>query len=122
MPDRPLRLIMIVDDDQAVRDAFQFALQLEGFSVHVHDTAPALLADPDLARAACVVLDDRMPRLDGIGLLKDLQARKIMPPTILLTSHATVELRARAEIAGVHLVLEKPLLENTLIDCIRSVL
>ena len=116
------KLILIVDDDQAVRDALQFALRLEGLCVHVHSGGAALLADPDLSRAGCVILDDRMPQMDGFALLSNLRAQNISLPTIMLTSHATPRVRARADAAGVSKVLEKPLLDNVLMDNIRSIL
>jgi two-component system, LuxR family, response regulator FixJ len=116
------KLVIIVDDDQAVRDALQFALRLEGLCVHVHDAAAALLADPDLSRAECVVLDHRMPRLDGFAMLRRVQERAPGVPAIMLTSRATSQDRARARAAGVRMVLEKPLLENVLMDNIRTVL
>jgi two-component system response regulator FixJ len=116
------QLVLIVDDDQAVREALQFALRLEGLCVHVHSGAGTLLADPDLSRAACIVLDDRMPRVGGFELLSQLQKRNARLPAILLTSHATPMVRARADAAGVSKVLEKPLLDNTLMDSIRSIL
>ncbi|MDR3533872.1 MAG: response regulator [Rhodopila sp.] len=115
-------LVLIVDHDQAVRDALQFALRLEGLCVHVHSGGAALLADPDLSRAGCVVLDERMPQMDGFALLDNLQARNIALPAILLTSHATTMVKARADAAGVRMVLEKPLLGNVLIDNIRDIL
>ncbi len=116
------KLVIIVDDDQAVRHSLQFALQLEGLCVHVHSGAAALLADPALSRAGCVILDHRMPQLDGFALLNTVQERNPDLPAILLTSHATPRVRARAKSAGVRTVLEKPLLENVLIDNIRSIL
>jgi two-component system response regulator FixJ len=67
-------------------------------------------------------LDDRMPRMDGFELLSHLQARDITLPAIMLTSHATPRVRARAAAAGVSKVLEKPLLDNALMDSIRSIL
>jgi len=116
------KLVLIVDDDDAVREALQFALRLEGLHVHVHNGGAALLADPDLNRAACVILDDRMRQMDGFTVLANLRARNINPPTIMLTSHATPRLRARADAVGVWNVLEKPLLDDALMDNIRSIL
>lgn len=116
------KLVIIVDDDQAVRDALQFALRLEGLSVRVHAGPAALLADPGLSSADCVVLDHRMPQLDGFALLDTVHERNPNLPAIMLTSHATPRMRARANAAGVRTVLEKPLLENVLIDNIRSIL
>jgi two-component system response regulator FixJ len=115
-------LVLIVDDDQAVRDALQFALRLEGLCVHVHGGGAALLADPDLTRAGCVILGDWMRQMDGFALLRDLKARDINLPAIMLTSHATANVRARADAVGVRKVLEKPLLDNALVENIRSIL
>ncbi|HET6307544.1 MAG TPA: response regulator [Rhodopila sp.] len=115
-------LVLIVDDDQAVRDSLEFALRLEGLCVHVHSGAAALLADPDLNRASCVVVNDRIPPADSFELLGRLQASHAGLSSILLTSHATPRIQARADAAGVSKVLEKPLLGSTLIDSIRTIL
>jgi two-component system response regulator FixJ len=116
------KLVMIVDDDQAVRDSLQFALRLEGLCVHVHNGAAALLADPSLNRAGCVVLGDRMRNMDGFALLTTLHNTDPELATIMLTNHATPRIRARAAAAGVRKVLEKPLLDNALVEDIRSIL
>ncbi len=116
------KLVLIANDDQAVRDALQFALRLEGLCVHVHGGAAAMLADPDLCRAGCVVLDDRIAKSDGFALLSALRAQNMSLPAIMLTSHATPRLQARAYAAGVQKLLEKPLLDNALIDNLRSIL
>jgi FixJ family two-component response regulator len=116
------KLVIIVDDDQAVRDALGFALRLEGLCVRVHGEAAALLADPALSRAGCVVLDHRMPQLDGFALLSTVHERNPDLPAILLSSHVTPRVRARANAAGARMILEKPLLENVLMDNIRSIL
>lgn len=115
-------LVLIVDDDQAVREALQFLLQLEGLKVHTHRRGAALLADPDLPRAGCIVVSDRMPDMDGFQLLNQLQTRNVQSPTILLLNYATVGLRARATTTGAWKVLEKPLLDNALIEAIRTIL
>lgn len=116
------KLVLIVDDDQAVRDALQFALRLEGICVHVHSGGAALLADPDLNRARCVILGDRMQQMDGFALLSSLKSRDISVPSIMLTSHATPRVQARADAVGVWAILEKPLLDNALVENIWLIL
>jgi two-component system, LuxR family, response regulator FixJ len=116
------KLVFVVDDDQAVCDALQFALRLEGLCVHAHSGGAALLADPDVSRAACVILGDRMRHMDGFTLLSNLKERDIRPPAIMLSSHATPGVRARADAVGVRTVLEKPLLDNALVENVRSIL
>jgi two-component system, LuxR family, response regulator FixJ len=115
-------LILIAADDQSMCEALQFSLQLEGLSVHTHRDGSALLEDAGLKLAACLVLDDRKPHMDAFDLLRRLRARDVGLPVILLTGHATTHLRARAATAGVRLVLEKPLLDNALVDGIRVIL
>ena len=116
------KLVLIADDDQAVRDALQFALRLEGICVHVHSGGAALLADPDLNRAKCVILGDRMQQMDGFTVLGRLKSRDIRLPTIMLSNHATPRIRARADAVGVWTILEKPLLDNALVENLRSIL
>lgn len=112
-------LVLIADSDKAVRDALRFVLRLEGFRVHVHCGGAPLLLDPELERAHCVVLDECLKQMDGFAVLDRLRARNLSLPSILLTGHATTGLRARAERAGVHHVLEKPLLDDALLESLR---
>ncbi len=113
--------VLIADDDQAVLDALQFTLQLDGFRVRVYRQGADLLADRDLANAGCVVLDDGIPLMGGFQIIDRMKLLKIQVPVILLTDHATVALRRRAAHAGVTCVLEKPLMENTLLDAILAI-
>lgn len=116
------QLILLVDDDQAVREALQFALELDGLCVRVHNRSDGLLADPDLERAGCVVLDDRNRGMDGFELLSRLRERNVAVPSIMLVSHLTSQARQRACAAGVSLILEKPLMDNALRDNIRAMI
>jgi len=115
-------LAMLVNDDSAVREALQFALELEGMHVRAHHRGDGLLADPALAQAGCVVLDDRNREMDGFALLDQLKQRNVSIPAIMLSSHLTDRVRAQARAAGVCTVLEKPLLDNTLRDNIRAIM
>ncbi|MBS0643662.1 MAG: response regulator [Acetobacteraceae bacterium] len=114
--------VLIVDDDQAVRDALEFALRLQGFNVHAYSGGNELLAGGELAQAGCVVVDDNMPGMDGLELIGRLRERDIPVPAILITSHATDRLHAKAAVAGVRVVLEKPFLENALAASIQTLL
>jgi two-component system, LuxR family, response regulator FixJ len=115
-------LVLIAADDEAVRDSLQFSLRLEGYRVRTHSDKAGLLNDPTLAKATCVVLDDRKPHLDGFDLLTRLRARGLTMPAVLLSNNATQWLRARAVAAGFRAVLEKPLLNNILAETLRTIL
>jgi two-component system, LuxR family, response regulator FixJ len=122
MPIHPSSLVLIAADDGAVRDALAFALRLEGFAVRTHPDEAELLGDSYLPGAACIILDDRRAYLDGFAAMARLRARDCGVRVILLTSHATAGLRSRAVSAGFRAVLEKPLLNNILVDTLRTVL
>lgn len=113
-------VIVVVDDDQAVRDSLKFSLELDGLSVHVCDSADALLTFPGLADAACLVLDYRMPKVDGFQLSERLAAGGISVPRILITAPLSNALRDRAKAAGFFATLEKPLLDNVLLDNVHA--
>src|SRR5271157_4159307 len=96
-------LVMVVNDDAAMRDALQFVLRLEGLDVHVHAGGDALLASRDLPRTKCLILKDRLPGMDAFEVLQHLRERELSLPVILLTSAASPALRGRAQAAGVWL-------------------
>jgi len=114
--------VLVVDDDAAVRAALKFALEVEGFRVRLYDGPEALLADADLPKRACLVIDYRMPGIDGIELVRRLRERQVALPALLISGRVNKELRCLAQRSGVVGVLEKPLLDATLVDSIRSAL
>jgi FixJ family two-component response regulator len=117
--DKPI--ILVVDDDPAVRDALKFSLELEGLTVHTCGSGMALLDRSDLGQAGCIVLDYKMPEMDGLEVLEKLEERMIEVPVILITSSVSTQIRGRAKRAGVAHILEKPLLGSALIDRIREI-
>jgi FixJ family two-component response regulator len=114
-------VVLVIDDDQAVRNSLKFALEVEGFSVQVYPTAAALLEENDMPKSGCLVADYNLPGMNGLDLLQLLRERDVKLPAILITSHPTAVICSRAASAGV-CVIEKPLLNDTLFQCIRSVL
>ncbi len=114
--------VLVVDDDAAVRAALKFALEVEGFRVRLYDGPQAVLDDPELPKRACMVVDYRMPRMDGIELVERLRARQVALPVILISARVNPQLHRLAEQTGLAGVLEKPLSGAALVDSIRSAL
>jgi FixJ family two-component response regulator len=114
-----LETVLVVDDDAAVRAALKFALEVEGFGVRIYESAAALLADGNLPARACLVIDYRMPDVDGLELIDLLRARQVVLPAILISGRVNRQLRVRAERSGVTRVLEKPLSDTALVESIR---
>ncbi len=113
-------VILLVDDDAAVRNALKFSLEMEGFSVRLYPTPEDLLAESDLPAVGCLVIDYRMPDIDGLELVERLRNRGVALPVLLISGRVTRSLRDRASGLGVRDVLEKPL--SDLASSIRRVL
>jgi two-component system response regulator FixJ len=112
---------IVVDDDEHLLEALRFSLELDGLRVITHRSADTVLPDRLPTRDACLVLDYRLPTANGLDLLGRLIADGIDLPAILVTSHASGEVRARARAMGATLI-EKPLLGDTLVTAIRAAL
>jgi two-component system response regulator FixJ len=116
----PGYVVIIIDDDLAVRSSLKFSLEIEGLTVRSYATGAELLSAGDLALCSCLVVDQNMPGMNGLDLITLLRARHVATPAILITSHPSPSLRERAHKVGVPIV-EKPLLGNALLDKIRDV-
>lgn len=112
-------LVIVVDDDAAVRHSLKFSLELEGFAVRLYAGGPELLRANGLADCACLVIDQNMPGLTGIETVCELRDRHIDVPAILITGRPNPALSASAHRASVD-IIEKPLFGNALIDGIRA--
>jgi FixJ family two-component response regulator len=111
--------ILVVDDDAAVRKALKFVLETEGLVVETYASGRELLAAAAVASADCLIVDCKMPEMDGFAVVAELSNRKITVPVILITSMVTEEVRRRARKAGISGLLEKPLLGASLADSIH---
>lgn len=116
------KFVQVVDDDPAVCASLKFLLELEGLSVQTHGSGRSLLADDGLAACDCLILDYRMPEMDGFSVLSELAAKAIDIPVILITAPVSEALRRRAKQHGVFSLLEKPLLDNVLVKNVQDAL
>ena len=114
-------MLLLVDDDPAVRASLIFSLELEGFEVEAFDSGEMLVAQEALADPACLVLDYRLPGIDGLSLLRVLRERGETCPAVIITSNPTRSVRQRTTDAGAVLI-EKPLLSDGLTIAIRGLI
>ena len=114
-------VIFVVDADSAVRNALQFALEVEGFQVRAFRDAAALLSEHNLSANSCLVVEANLPDMPGLALIAEMQRQQGSMPAILTSTHPNEQLKRRAVAAGVR-VVEKPLLNEDLVEAIRSAL
>jgi two-component system response regulator FixJ len=114
-------MIVIVDDDPAVRASLAFSLKAEGFSVQSYADGAELLTSVRPNEIRCYIIDYKLPDMNGLDLLVELRRHDIAAPTILITTNPTAAVRARAAAVGTVLI-EKPLLGDALFQEIRAAL
>ena len=113
-------MVLLVEDDPAVRRSLQLVLQGSGFAVRSYATSAALLADPVARDAHAIVADYRLPDSDGLQVLLALRNAGFRGSAILVTAFGTRELERRARQAGFARVLAKPLADRVLREAITG--
>lgn len=114
------RKVLIVEDDDSMRQAIERLLNVASFATAVYRTAEELLAAGPVAGDACVVSDLKLPGMSGLELLTELHARGWQRPMILITAHDSPGVRKEAAQSGVAAFLAKPFPGNELVAAVRA--
>lgn len=114
------RLIHIIDDEEAVRRSAGFMLKTSGFAVEAWESGVAFLKEVRHAGTGVILLDVRMPEMDGIEVQQALIERGITMPVIILTGHGDVTIAVRAMKAGAVDFIEKPFEKAALLEAIEA--
>jgi len=118
MSDEGLRLVHLVDDDEAIRRSVGFMLKTSGFHVRTYESGDDLLKSASNLEAGCILLDIRMPGMDGLELQAALRDKGIGLPVIIMTGHGDVTLAVQAMKAGAVDFIEKPFEKAVLLSAI----
>ncbi|HEV2219883.1 MAG TPA: response regulator [Casimicrobiaceae bacterium] len=102
------QVVHVVDDDNAVRDSMSLLLGLRGYATRTFASGDAFLAEVDASASGCVLLDLRMPGVEGLAVQSALATRGIGMPIIVLTAHGDAASARAALKAGAFEFLEKP--------------
>ncbi len=116
MTERHHPVVAVVDDDQAVRESLRFLLETVGFDVDTFDSACEFLSASVRGDPICLIIDQHMPHLTGLDLLRVLRDRGVSVPVALMTGSPSADLVRMAEELGAAAVLEKPVAEDVLLD------
>lgn len=113
------KLVHVVDDDDAVRRSLDFMLRSAGYTVERWDDGVSFLKGVDRAKPACVLLDVRMPGMDGLEVQAAMAEQGINLPVIVLTGHGDISIAVRAMQGGAVDFLEKPFNRERLLEAIE---
>jgi len=118
MPGVPL--ISIVDDDDSLRNSLDNLIRSVGFHAIGFSSAEAFLSSNQAHDTACLILDMRLPGMNGLELQRQIVAANWRIPIIFITSHADGDAQARALEAGAVDYLYKPFREEQLLNAIDA--
>jgi two-component system response regulator FixJ len=114
------RLVVIVDDDESIRDSTSILLELGGYQVAAFESGSALVEAGIPQGAHVILLDLMMPGLNGLETLSALGSQSL-PPVIMLTGHGDIPLAVEAMKLGAVDFLEKPYPTDKLLELVASV-
>ena len=112
--------IDVVDDDEAIRRSLSFLLKTSGYAVRLFEGGTAFLKDAAGLEPGCVLLDVRMPDIDGLEVQRELRARGVMLPVVIMTGHGDIDMAVAAMKAGASDFIEKPFEKAALLGCVEA--
>ena len=108
MTEAEQRTVHLVDDDDSVRRSVGFMLKTSGYKVLSYASGQELLAASKELGDGCILMDIRMPGMDGLEVQEALRERGVALPVVIMTGHGDIALAVRAMKAGAIDFIEKP--------------
>ena len=118
----PTQQVFVIDDDEAVRDSISMLLDSADLPHRCFNNADDFLAQHDVSQRGCLVLDIRMPGMNGLELQRHLTELGSNLPIIFITGHGDVPMAVEAMRQGAFDFLRKPVNESDFIDRLRNAL
>lgn len=110
----------IIDDDRMARESLRWLIESAGLPVQAFDHGLDFLEQVRPSMSGCVLLDVRMPDINGMELYAKLKQRNIMMPVIIVTGHADVAMAVRAMKAGAFDFIEKPYNDALMLERVQN--
>lgn len=115
-------VVYVVDDDEAICDSLLAVLESAGYEARAFQSAAEFLKNCDPARPACLLVDVRMPDMDGLELQRRVAAQHPQFAVIVMTGHGDVPLAVQAMKGGALDFIEKPFEHTALLDAVSQAL
>jgi FixJ family two-component response regulator len=116
------RLVVIVDDDELVRESLNGLMKAAGFPALTFACAEEFLNSGKQEHTACLIADIRMPGMSGLELQSKLNRDNLRIPIIFITAQGDEKMRMQALRAGAVEFLAKPIDDDALLDSVRAAL
>jgi FixJ family two-component response regulator len=116
------KLIAIIDDDEAMQDSLRDLMEAAGLVAQCFGSAEEFLESDLHRKAACLIVDIRMPRMSGLELQAKLREEECNTPIIFITAHGDARMRIQAMRRGAVEFLAKPFDHQLLLKRVRSAL
>lgn len=116
------QVVIVVDDDEAVRNGFVNLLDSEGYTVQAYDSAAAFFRQPLPDAPCCLILDMRMPEVGGFDVVAELERTNAGIPIIFVTGFGSIPLTVQAMKAGALEFLTKPVEPDELLRAVAGAL
>ena len=114
------RHVYVVDDDEGIRRSVSFSLRTSNYLVKTFASGVELLKDAKALSPGCILMDVRMPEMDGLEVQRRLKAEGILLPVVVMTAHGDVGMAVEAMKAGAVDFIEKPFEKAILLGAIEA--
>ena len=114
------KLIHIIDDEAAIRRSAGFMLKTSGYAVETWESGVSFLKQVRHVEHGCILLDVRMPEIDGLTVQQELAERGVTMPIVIMTGHGDISIAVQAMKGGAVDFLEKPFEKAALIRSIED--
>src|SRR5467141_1250251 len=115
-------MVFVIDDDDLVRSSIQGLLKSEGMRSEAFGTAQEFLRGKRPDGPSCLVLDVRLPGVNGLDFQRDLADKGFRIPIIFITGHGDIPMSVKAMKSGAVEFLTKPFHDQDLLDAIHQAL
>ena len=114
--------VIVIDDDTDVRETIRIVLEIEGYAVQTHASAEEFLANDSPPSNGCLLIDEGLPGISGLELLRQLRAQKHHLPAIMITGHSNVPMAVEAMKFGAADFIDKPVSAEELLASVARAL
>ena len=115
----PRPTVIVADGDPAVRHSLSFLLEIDGYAVTTHADSAAVIDDPGLHMAVCLIVDLNLGDMNGLELVDTLRGQSRTIPVVLMASNVDQKILNRSQTAGIQ-VVEKPIFGDVLNQAIKA--